>query len=114
MLEAFKECPEDLDKDISTGYYIQHLLFITSILGFDYASFHFITSYLLKTMTWKEIMIYGGLWSTGITLGLYVYYTYLIYMWPLSSSPSSSSNANKPKSSKFYSSLNFIYLFIIF
>ena len=117
MLEAFKECPSNLDQDISTGYYIQHLLFISAILIFDYLSFYGIFSFLLKFMTWKEILISGGLWSGGITLGLYAYYTYLIYMWPFashssssSSSSSSSNGTSKSKSSKFYYFFYFILL----
>jgi hypothetical protein len=87
MLEAFKECPPDLDQDIGTGHYLLHLLFIAGILLFDYAALGLLVSHFRQTMTLPQVLLKGGLWSMGITLGLFVYYTYLIYMWPFASPP---------------------------
>jgi hypothetical protein len=93
MLEAFKDCPPGLGKDISSGHYFLHLLFISSLLIFDYTAVGFLVTHFRQTMSLPQIALKGGLWSVGITVALYVYYTYLVYMWPLapSSSPSPSS-----------------------
>jgi hypothetical protein len=90
MLEAFKECPPDLGKDISSSHYFLHLLFISSLLVFDYAAVGYLISHLKQSMSLQQIALKGGLWSMGITVALYVYYTYLVYMWPFASLPSSS------------------------
>jgi hypothetical protein len=97
MLEAFKECPPDLDQDISSGHYLLHLLFIASLLLFDYTALGLLVSHFRQTMTLQQVLLKGGLWSMGITLGLYVYYTYLIYMWPFASPPAPSSAATGKK-----------------
>lgn len=88
MLEALKICRQDLDKDISSVDMLIHMGVVLATIGGTAFS---IKALLTHIMTPQQFVV----GSTGVTVGLYVYYVYLINMWPFSTSAKSSQQAKK-------------------
>lgn len=84
MLEALKDCPPGLDKEISTSGYIAHVLGVTATLALDVGLGMVVSRTVFKNMSPGAIASRVGIWSGALTAGLYIYYVYLIHMWPFS------------------------------
>ena len=80
MLQALKQCPEDLAKEVSPYTYWSQMCVVVGTIALTGLS----TRHLLTHVVTPTQFAIG---STGITIGLYVYYVYAINMWPFVSHP---------------------------
>jgi hypothetical protein len=92
MLEALKSCPQDLDEELSSSTSLVHMGVVLATIGGTALS---VKALLTTVMTPMQFAV----GSAGITVGLYVYYVYLINLFSASPKNKSSLASHDDKKS---------------